>query len=167
MHQTTIRRASRLDVPQLLDIYNEVVLTSTAIYDEKPRTLDEQFAWFDLKSASEYPLFVTEMGNTVVGYCTYGAFRDWPCYKYSIEHSLHVHSSYRGQGIGQKMLRFLIEDAKISNYHTIIGGIDSDNRASIKLHEKYGFKQIAVVCEVGYKFGRWLDLCLFQKILSK
>lgn len=103
-----------------------------------------------------------EDDNKVVGYATFGSFRDWPAFKYTIEHSVYVHKDYRNRGIGTKLLKELIKIADEKGYATIVAAIDSLNENSIKIHEKIGFKYSGTVTKAGYKFGKWLDLVFYQ-----
>lgn len=96
-----------------------------------------------------------------VGFATYGQFRNWPAYLYSIEHSIYVDKSNRGKGIASQLLQHLIEDARTRNYRTIVFGIDASNDSDIKLHEKFNFKHAGTIQNVGYKFDR-LDLAFYQ-----
>lgn len=102
----------------------------------------------------------------IAGFASYGPFRPWPAYKYSVEHSIYVHKDQRGKGIANTLLHRLIDHATAANLHTIVAGIDSENAVSINLHKKFGFKETARIKEVGYKFGRWLDLVFMQLILD-
>ena len=116
------------------------------------QTLDERKAWFDMKNKANEPIFVFEQAGKAVGFATYGQFRNWPAYLYSIEHSIYVDKSNRGKGIASQLLQHLIEDARTRNYRTIVAGIDASNDSSIKLHEKFNFKHAGTIQNVGYKF---------------
>lgn len=112
------------------------------------------------------PIFIFEIDNKVAGFATYGQFRNWPAYLYSIEHSIYVNKDYRGRGVASHLLEHLIDDAKHRQYRTIVAGIDASNEASIKLHEKFNFKHAGTIENVGYKFERWLDLAFYQYDLN-
>jgi L-amino acid N-acyltransferase len=120
----------------ILDIFNEAIVNTTAIYDYEPRTIDHMRTWFDTKAASNYPVIgAIDVSGELLGFATYGVFRDRPAYKYAIEHSVYVHINHRGQGIGRSLMQQLITAAQQQQYHTLIGGIDMSNTASIALHE--------------------------------
>ncbi|MCJ1655567.1 GNAT family N-acetyltransferase [Staphylococcus sp. NRL 16/872] len=157
-----IRNAKRQDLEAILDIYNEAILNTTAVYTYEAQTLQERESWFETKILANEPIFVYERDKKVVGFATYGQFRNWPAYLYSIEHSIYVDKCYRGKGIASQLLSHLIKDAKQRNYRTIIAGIDASNEGSIKLHEKFGFTHSGTIKNVGYKFERWLDLAFYQ-----
>ena len=108
---------------------------------------------------------MSEIGG-LLGFASYGVFRPWRAYKYTVEHSLYIAPHHRGQGIGKQLLGNLIHRATLQDYHVMVGGIDSANVASIGLHEKFGFEHVATMKEVGFKFGRWLDLYFYQLLLS-
>jgi phosphinothricin acetyltransferase len=153
--------------PQILAILNDAIVNTTAIYDYKPRPLDSMASWFAAKRQGKFPVIgaVTESGE-LAGFASYGVFRAWPGYKYSVEHSIYVAADHRGKGIGKLLLRRLIDDAKNQDYHTLIGGIDSPNPVSVALHKALGFQHVGTIRQVGFKFGRWLDLDFYQLILS-
>lgn len=162
-----IRAAQRSDLPQLLAIFNEVIANSTAVYFLEPTTLEERTAWFETRSRAGYPVIVAANGGDVLGFASFGEFRGvWPGYRYSVEHSVHVRADQRGRGVGRALLQALFPLAADMGKHLMIGGIDADNAASLKLHEQLGFEKVAHFHEVGHKFGRWLDLVFMQRYLD-
>jgi L-amino acid N-acyltransferase len=162
-----IRSAAETDLPQILDIYNEVILNTTAVYNYDPHTLEMRQAWFAEKQAKGLPVFVAiEEENTIVGFSTYGPFRSWQAYQYTVENSVYVKADQRGKGIAKLLMQPIIDSAKAAGMHTMVAGIDATNKASIHLHQQFGFTEVACFKEVGYKFGRWLDLAFLQLILK-
>jgi phosphinothricin acetyltransferase len=161
-----VRDASEEDLPAILSIYNEVVATSTAIYRDAPATLDDRAAWFASRRADGHPVLVAVDRGEIVGLATFGAFRAWPGYRYTVEHSVYVRADRRGQGIGGVLMRPLIDRAAAAGMHVMIAGIDADNAGSLRFHERLGFEKVAHLREVGVKFGRWLDLVLMQRVLD-
>lgn len=157
-----IRQATAHDLPEILDIYNDAILHTTAVYTYQPVTLEERQRWFDQKQQQQLPVFVFEEAGQVAGFATYGSFRDWPAYLYTIEHSIYVSPHFQGQGIASQLLDTLINYAKDHHYQTIVAGIDAHNAASIALHEKFGFTHAGTLSKVGYKFDQWLDLAFYQ-----
>lgn len=150
----------------VLDILNEAIVNSTAIYDYKPRAASTMEGWFRTKVTSNFPIIGLEsVDGELLGFATYGAFRAWPAYKYTVEHSIYVRHDMRGRGLGDALLVRLIELARERDVHVLMAGIDTTNQASIALHEKNGFQPAGVVRECGFKFGRWLDLAFYQLIL--
>jgi L-amino acid N-acyltransferase YncA len=162
-----IRDAREADLAAMLAIYNDAVLTTTAVYDYKPRASEQQVAWFKTKQEQSLPVLVAEDDGAVVGFASYGPFRPWPAYLHSVENSLYVAPAQRGRGIGSVLLPALIQRAVERGLHTMIAGIDATNEASLRLHMKFGFERVAQFHEVGWKFERWLDLAFLQLMLGK
>ncbi|HLZ96618.1 MAG TPA: GNAT family N-acetyltransferase [Steroidobacteraceae bacterium] len=161
----TIRDAARQDLPEILAIYNEIIRNSTAVYSEVEFTPARGETWFDAKAERGFPFVVACDAGGVAGFGTFGDFRAWPCYQYSVEHSVHVRSDRRGEGIGRALVVELIERARGANKHVMIAGIDAENAVSIGLHRNLGFRQVGHFHEVGFKFGRWLDLVFLELAL--
>jgi phosphinothricin acetyltransferase len=163
--RSVIDDASRHELPQILAIYNEVIRNSTAVYSEEEFTPARGEAWFDTKMAQGFPLIVARDPSGIAGFGTFGEFRAWPCYRHSVEHSVHVRADRRGQGIGRALVVELLARASVLHKHVMIAGIDADNAVSIGLHQSLGFSSVGHFREVGFKFGRWLDLVFMQCIL--
>jgi L-amino acid N-acyltransferase YncA len=161
-----IRSATENDLEQMLNIYNEIILQTTAVYQYQIHTLEMRREWFIAKQQQGFPVFVAELDNAVAGFSTFGNFRNWQAYKYSVENSIYVASNQRGKGIGKLLLQPLIQAAKKMNMHTIIAGIDATNEVSLRLHRNFGFEEVAHFKQVGYKFNRWLDLKFLQLMLN-
>jgi L-amino acid N-acyltransferase len=150
----------------ILAIFNDAIITSTALYDYKPRTMEMMTAWFDAKSKGKYPVIGIENDSgDLMGFGSYGTFRAWPAYKYSVEHSVYVDARFRGRGVGKRLLQELIAAAQGQGYHILVGGIDATNSVSIRLHEALGFSYCGTIRQAGFKFARWLDLSFYQLIL--
>ena len=161
-----IRPATEADLQAILDIYNDAVINTTAVYTYTPHTLDMRRQWFKEHREAGLPVFVLEEDGVVAGFATYGNFRPWPAYKYSIEHSIYVHKDFRRRHIATRLMEKLLEAANGAGYATMIAGIDADNAASIRMHERFGFTFAGKIVKAGYKFGRWLDLVFYQKLLD-
>jgi L-amino acid N-acyltransferase len=151
----------------MLDIFNDAIVNSTALYDYQARSPESMVGWFKAKETGRYPV-IGALGDSgdLLGFASYGTFRAWPAYKYSIEHSVYVHKAHRGKGIGPALMRQLIAAAKEQQYHCMVGGIDIANAGSIAMHEKLGFKHAGTIKHAGFKFGRWLDLGFWQLLLE-
>jgi len=153
--------------PPILDILNEAIINSTALYDYAPRTMENMTAWFDAKAKNKFPVIgVVNDQNELLAFGTYGAFRAWPAYKYTIEHSLYVHTDHRGKGYGKIILQEIIGSATRNEYHNLIAGIDSMNNVSKQLHQSFGFEFCGQIKHAGYKFSKWLDLDFYQLLLN-
>jgi phosphinothricin acetyltransferase len=161
-----VRAAAPGDLPGVLAIYNEVIATSTAVYALEPTTLAERTAWYEGRRAVGYPVLVAAEGEAVLGFSSFADWRGaWPGYRYTVEHSVHVGADQRGKGIGRQLVEALFPLAAQMRKHVMIGGIDADNAASIRFHQRLGFVQVAHFKEVGHKFGRWLDLIFMQRMI--
>lgn len=166
MSSVEIRDAHDSDVPAMLAIYNEVLLTSTAIFSDVVRTHDEQRRWLDDRRAQDRPVIVACIGGELAGFASYGPFRTWPGYRHTVENSVYLAPAARGQGIGTQLLGTLLQRARAQQLHAMIAGIDGDNIHSMRLHAKLGFAKVAELKEVGRKFDRWLNLVLYERILD-
>ena len=148
-------------------IFNEAILTSTALYDYQPRSLETMQAWFAAKQKARYPVIgVVNDQDELMGFASYGPFRNFPAYKYTVEHSVYVDTRFRGQGLGRQLLERITQAAETQGCHAMIGVIDAANATSIALHERLGFQRCGEMRQVGFKFDRWLDLVLYQKLLA-
>ena len=147
-------------------IFNYAIEHTTALYEYKPRSPERMQEWFDSKQAASLPLIgAVDDTGLLLGFASFGPFRPFPAYKYSVEHSIYVDEQYHGQGIGRLLLETIIVEAQSAHIHTLIGGIDSTNTASIALHKAFGFRHCASIKQAGFKFERWLDLEFYQLIL--
>lgn len=160
-----VRQATEADVPAILELVNYEILNTTVLYEYEPRTLEEQLHWFHQKVQDGWPIIVAEHEHAVVGFGTFGKFRERVAYRYSVEHSVYVAHEHHGKGIGRALLTELIALATDGGYHTMIAGIDSSNAGSVEFHRKLGFTELGTFREVGYKFDRWLHVIFMQRIL--
>ncbi|SDB80922.1 GNAT family N-acetyltransferase [Acinetobacter boissieri] len=152
---------------QILNIFNHAILHSTALYEYEERSLNDVKHWFENKALHHFPVIGIENEHGILmGFASYGTFRNFPANLYTVEHSVYVDQSYRGKGLAIQLIQALMQKAKQQGMHTMIGGIDASNVASIALHKKLGFTHAGTLSEVGFKFGRWLDLAFYQKILN-
>ena len=161
-----LREATEADLSAILAIYNHAIETTTAVFDYSPHTLQMRRQWFQAKRAANLPVVVAVDNNEVVGFATYGPFRAWPAYKYTVEHSVYVAAASRGRGAGRALVNEVISQARRSQMHNVIAGITTDNTPSLQLHRSLGFVDAGCIHQVGYKFGRWLDLTLMELLLE-
>ncbi len=161
-----IRDAERGDLPGILEIYNDAVTSSTAVWTDAPEELASRERWFEGRRAGGFPVLVAVDGARVVGYATFGDFRTWPGYRHTVEHSVYVRAGCRRTGIGRALMGELIDRARRRGAHAMVGGIEAGNEPSLALHRSLGFHEAARLREVGCKFGRWLDLVLMELLLD-
>lgn len=153
-----LRAATAADVPAVTAIYNSAVEHTTASYDLEPVSLTDRLAWFEHKVQAGWPVLVAEEDGEVVGWGSFGPFREKAGYRHTVEHSVYVRADQRGGGIGSALLETLVAEARSRALHVMIGGVDADNAASIAFHERHGFRVVGRLPQVGRKFDRWLDL---------
>lgn len=162
-----IREAGKKDVEGIMEIYNDAVRNTTAIWNEIEVDALNRSAWLEERQGSGYPVIVAvDEADTVLGYASFGDWRAWDGYRYTVEHSVYIHKNCRSQGVGTRLMLALIERAGSMGKHIMVAGIEAGNRASIMLHEKLGFQHAGHLKEVGTKFGKWLDLAFLQLILD-
>ena len=162
-----LKSCTEKQLPEILDIFNDAILHSTALYEYKTRTIERMHAWYADKLRGNYPIIgAFDETGTLLGFSTYGQFRVQPAYKYTLEHSVYVRSDKRGDGLGKILLHEIVKKAEEQNYHLLVGVIDASNTVSRKLHENAGFILTGILKESGYKFGEWLDVALYQLTLQ-
>src|SRR5688572_21862326 len=161
-----VRPATTADLPAILEIYNDAVLTTTATYDYEPRTLEHRVAWFEDHVKQELPVFVAEDDRgRIVGWSSLSSYHARAGYRFTSENSVYVAAHQRGKGIGKLLLEPLIDAARKQGLHAIIAAIDADNETSIRLHARFGFEKVGHFKKVGYKFDRWLDVVYMELLL--
>jgi L-amino acid N-acyltransferase len=164
MEGPTIRLATLADLPAINEIYNRYVLNSTCTYDEEPTSAAEREVWF-LGHGPQHPITVAERGGEVLGWASLSPFRTRPAYRRTVENSVYVRHDRQRQGTGGALLTDSIDRARALGHHTIIAAIDQEQAASVSIHQRLGFEQVAMLKQVGFKFGRWLDVVYLQKML--
>jgi L-amino acid N-acyltransferase len=160
-----IRNATKNDLPAMLEIYNDIIANTTAVWHYEPHTLEMRKEWFEQRKQQGFPVFVAVENGELLGFSSIGAFRPWPGYSKTVENSVYVASHARGRGVGKLLMQPLIDAAKELGIHAIVAGIDADNEASIALHKQFGFVEVAHFKEVGWKFGKWMDLKFLELIV--
>jgi L-amino acid N-acyltransferase YncA len=163
------------DARAIMGIYNPEVIETTVSFDLVPRTLESQETWI-LAHQATHPCIVAineeddlgesgARGEKILGFALVSPFRSRPAYATSVENSVYVHRAARGRGVGEKLLRELIETAQESGFHSIIARIVGENDGSIRLHEKCGFTLVGTEVEIGRKHGHWLDVVEYQYVV--
>jgi L-amino acid N-acyltransferase len=162
----TLRPASIADAAAIAEIYNREVMQTTATFDLVPRTLEQQQEWITARSGAFAAIVaVDDATNRVVGFASLSAYKERAAYRTTVEDSVYVHRDFGGRGIGKLLLGRLVEIARESGFHSVIGRIEVTGDASRALHASCGFELVGIEREVGRKFNRWLSVAVMQKIL--
>jgi L-amino acid N-acyltransferase YncA/diadenosine tetraphosphate (Ap4A) HIT family hydrolase len=160
-----IRRADERDLSAINAIFNHYVAGSTCVWTTTPCTEVERRAWF-AECGPTMPVLVAESAGRVVGWGSLGSFRPAYTAAGTVEDSVYVHHEFHRQGIGSRLLAALIDAARICGFRSVLANISADQAPSIRLHEKFGFRQVAHLRQVGRKFDRWMDAAYFQLLLT-
>ena len=161
----TIRRAELSDAPAIADIYNEAILTTTATFDTEPKSVEERAEWL-LSHDERHPVLVAVVDGKVVGWTSLSSWSDRCAYADTAETSFYVHSTHQGRGIGGRLKKAIVEEARRLRYHTLIARVAEESHESIHLNERAGFVHVGTLKEVGRKFGRLLGVHIMQKMLE-
>ena len=162
----TIRKATPDDLPALLRIYNDEVLRGTATFDTEPRSEEQGKLWLDAHGSPNRPLYVAAIEGQAVGYVSLSTYNPKAAYDGTVELSLYIDRQHRRQGIAAELLTFILDYAAArEDIHAVVSLITAENTASIRLHEKFGFRHAGTLNEVGYKFGRLLDVAYYEKLV--
>ncbi len=162
----TIRDATVADLPAILAITNQAIAETTAVWNNTPATIEARTAWMRDRQGRGFPVLVAEDAGEVLGFASFGDFRPFEGYLHTVEHSIYVAPAAQRRGVGAALLAALVDRARATNKHAIVGGIEAGNTASLALHQRAGFVEVGRMPQVGRKFGRWLDLVFMQKMLG-
>jgi phosphinothricin acetyltransferase len=172
MSTLTIRPVTLADVPAIHRIYSESVRTWTASWELTPPDEDEMARRVQAILAQGFPYFVATLSESafddiLVGYSYASSYRPRPGYRFTVENSIYVDPAYQRRGIARQLLQSLIDACTAQGYRQMVAVIgDSENYASIALHEQLGFAHVARLPNLGFKFGRWLDSVMMQRALG-
>jgi L-amino acid N-acyltransferase YncA len=163
----SIRPATSADAASIVEIYNREVLETTATFDLVPRTLAQQQEWLSARSGAFAAIVAVEpVTRQVLGFAALSPYKERAAYRTTVEDSIYVHRDFNGRGIGKALLGRLIEVARESGFHSMIGRIEAGGDASRALHAGLGFALVGIEREVGRKFNRWLDVAVMQLLLE-
>ena len=162
-----IRDATSADLDALLEIHNEAIRNSRAIWIDNEVERSDREAWFAQHQADGHPVLVAEVDGAVVGYAAYGWYRPRPGYRFTVENSVYLRPEAQRLGIGRALMVEIIAAARAAGMHSMIAGIEASNTGSIALHESLGFVEVGRMPQVGIKYGDWLDLVLMQLNLQQ
>ncbi len=161
-----IRDADEDHLEGIAGIYNDAVLHSTAIWNDRTVDVADRRVWLAGRVSAGFPVLVALDDGRVVGYASYGPWRAFDGFRHTVEHSVYVRADQRGRGLGRALMEALVERARSSGVHVMVAAVERGNVGSIRLHEQLGFAHAGVVEQVGAKFGRWLDLAFLQLVLD-
>jgi phosphinothricin acetyltransferase len=165
-----IRDATEADAAAMCSLYNALIDTTTVAWTDEHETLEARLAWLAKQQRAGNPVLVAEVKDDVVGFATYGEFRDsvkWPGYRFTVENTIHVDRDHHGMGMGSGLMEALMARAVAAGKHVMVAGIDAANTGSIRFHERLGFFEVGRMPEVGEKFGQRLDLVIMQRMLDE
>ncbi len=163
--ELTVRSALPEDASQIADLYNHYVLTSTITFEEEPVSAAEMTSRVHDIQALSYPWLVATAGTDVLGFAYAGKWKTRAAYRHSSEITVYVRTGLARSGVGSALYGQLLPILKTVGVHAAIGGVALPNDASIRLHEKFGFRKCAHFSEVGFKFGRWIDVAYWELML--
>lgn len=154
-----IRAAVLADAAEIMAIWNYAIRETTITFNPVEKTIEEVVA------LTRKDCLVWEHGGRILGFARYFQFRGGEGYRFTVEHTVMLHADGHGQGGGRRLMQALFADAKAAGMHSMFAGCSAENAGAICFHEQMGFQEVATLCEVGFKFGRWIDLVLMQKRL--
>jgi phosphinothricin acetyltransferase len=163
--QVSVRLAGEADLPDINDIYNHYVVHSTCTYQETAEPMESRRIWF-ARHGPEHPVTVAEIGNKIVGWGSLSPYHARCAYRFAVENSVYVHPEFHRRGIGSILLKDLVARSKAIGHHAIIAVIDAEQAGSLRLHENFGFTTVGHFKQIGFKFGRWLDV-IYLELLQK
>ena len=162
-----IDAARETDLDAITAIYNDVIATSTAVFNDAQVDVEDRRRWWRERRERGFPVLVAREGGQVLGFGSFGDFRAWPGYRTTVEHTVHVAAAHRRRGIGRQLVEALIRDARALGMHVMIAGVDAANEGSLALHARLGFVEVGRFPEIARKFDRWIDLVLLQLTLDE
>lgn len=159
-----VRNAEIKDVEAIRSIYNEAIVNSTATFDTEEKTYKDRIQWFKGHN-DKYPLLIVEIDGEARAWGALKSYSDRKAYDKTCEISLYIHKDFRGMGLGSILMEELIRRAEQNNIHVIVSRVAGANEASKSIHKKFNFDLCGIVKEVGYKFGKYIDIYMYQKII--
>lgn len=163
-----IRGAEDADLPEIQAIYAHHVLHGAGTFDVTPPSLELLEARFNAGRRQGWSWLVATDATGVLGYAYYNTYRDRAAYRYTAENSIYVRDDVRGQGVGKALVARLLEVAEAAGFRQMVAVIgDSENVGSVGVHTSLGFRRVALLRSVGFKFGRWIDVVLMQRALGR
>lgn len=162
----TIREAVPADIHAILAIYNTAILHGIALWRDDTVDLADRETWMASQAQGGFPVLIAEIDGAVVGYASYGLWRPYAGFRHTVTDTIYLVDAAQGRGIGSTLLGMITDHARAAGFHVLIADIESGNRASIRLHQRFGFEIAGEIREVGTKFGDWLDLTIMRLALQ-
>jgi phosphinothricin acetyltransferase len=156
-----LRAATEADLVAINDIYNYYVQHSTCTYQEEPEPIESRWQWFN-RHGEKHPVLVAEADGQVIGWGSLSPYHLRSAYRHTVENSIYIHHDHCGRGIGKLLLQELIIRARALGYHAIMAVIDGEQATSMALHARFHFEKVGHFREIGFKFGRWLDVIYME-----
>jgi len=160
-----IRKVKPEDAHDIAAIYNYYIENSTITF-ETSYVSTEEMACRIADITEKYPYFVNEESGKVVGYCYVSSWKKKAAYNKTVESTVYIDKDFLGKGLGRALMNKLINELREKSFHAVIACITTPNPTSVKLHEELGFKHVSEFREVGYKFGKWLDVGDWELLLQ-
>ncbi|PLS22266.1 GNAT family N-acetyltransferase [Neptunicoccus cionae] len=160
-----IRPATPTDADAICAIWNPIIRDTLITFTTQEKTPEGIAELLETSASNNWPFLVAVDGAELLGFASYGPFRSGPGYAYTMEHSINLAPAARGKGTGRKLMTALEDHARAAQIHSLFAGVSAANPAAIRFHSACGFVAVATLPEAGYKFGKWLDLVLLQKLL--
>jgi L-amino acid N-acyltransferase YncA len=161
----SIRPAEPSDAEAISRVYNQAVLNTTATFDTEPETIEERERWLAAHADPRHPVLVAEVGGEVVGWASLSTWSDRCAYAASVESSAYVDEAWAGKRIGTRLSEAVLDAGRAAGVHAVLARICTENTASLAMAGHLGFTEVGVLHEVGWKFGRWLDVMMMEKLL--
>ena len=161
-----VRPSTDADAHAMLAIYKAYVMHGVNDGEIEPLQAEDIKRRRKNMQKHRLPHIVAELDGEVIGYAYAVPFRKRPAYRYCVKHSIYVHGSHLRSGVGRRLLPALIEACATAGYRQIIAYVDSENQASLNLHEACGFRRVAYLEGIGFRFGRWTDSVMLQRALG-
>ena len=167
-HEISIRHAKAVDLPGILDILNHYIRTHHCIFDTDCWSVARKQEWFGtFRPDGPYRLLIARAADTLIGYAHSSRWRPKAAYDVTVETTVYVHPDHCSKGVGAALMQRLLKELGDTDIHSAVAGIAQPNPASNRLHEQLGFREVGTYRQVGFKFGKYWDVCWYQKLMKK